>query len=86
MPDVPAGLSLKLGSSVLSAARVSAAPPAAFPLTVFPVDAAVRRDPEVTMDSFTPSTDAVANSIVWSALLALVPLLLFFFQIGRAHV
>ncbi|MDN3483217.1 L-lactate permease [Arthrobacter sp. APC 3897] len=34
------------------------------------------------MDSFTPSTDAVANSIVWSALLALVPLLLFFFLLA----
>ena len=34
------------------------------------------------MDSFTPSTDAVANSITWSALLALVPLLLFFFLLA----
>ncbi|WP_104104289.1 L-lactate permease [Arthrobacter sp. 08Y14] len=42
------------------------------------------------MDSFTPSTDAVANSIIWSALLALVPLLLFFFLLAvvktRAYV
>ncbi|MFJ7748848.1 L-lactate permease [Arthrobacter sp. NPDC097144] len=36
------------------------------------------------MEQFTPATDAVANSITWSALLALIPLLLFFLLLAFA--
>lgn len=42
------------------------------------------------MDQFTPSTDPVLNSVVWSALVALLPLLTFFILLAvvktRAHV
>lgn len=42
------------------------------------------------MDTFTPSTDPVLNSVMWSALVALLPLLTFFILLAvvktRAHV
>ena len=42
------------------------------------------------MDHFTPSTDPVLNSVAWSAIVALLPLLTFFILLAvvktRAHV
>ena len=43
-----------------------------------------------SVDQFTPSTDPVLNSVMWSAIVALLPLLTFFILLAvvktRAHV